>query len=173
MRGKAQYGPVLFGKVWRHLAKFCMARFREVLIGVAGLIGALYSMVRSYCGVVWNREARHVMAKFCPVKHGMAWLGVIVLWGCEALWSAVWSSAVMCAKALLRSGIAMYGIVRSGFARLRAAGQALVRRYFGLAMQGGVLFCTVQQGQVSPHFGMVLRSWVMHGDVWQRKEVRN
>lgn len=76
----------------------------DVLFGVAGFVGVLYSMVRCYCGVVWNREARHGIAKSCPVKY------------CYARY----------AKALLRSGIVWCSTVVSGFARLRAAGQALL-----------------------------------------------
>lgn len=58
---EVQYGKVLLrrGIVWSS----------DVLFGVAGFIGALYSKVRSYCGVVWNREALHRMVKFCPAKY--------------------------------------------------------------------------------------------------------
>lgn len=96
----------------------------DVLLGVAGFVGVLYSMVRSYCGVVWSREARYGIAKFCPVKY------------CYARH----------AKALLlRSGIVWCSTVVSGFARLRAAGQALLS--FGLvsdARWGAAIYCAAR-----------------------------
>jgi hypothetical protein len=71
----------------------------DVLIGVAGFSEALYSKVRSYCGVVWNREALHSIVKFCPVKQGLAGLGLT--WFGDVRWCAVWNSTVMQAMAFL------------------------------------------------------------------------
>lgn len=102
--GKLLYGVVLRGKV-------LLWSGEVVLLGSVGWIGALYARVRSYCGVVWSREALHGIVKFGPVKH----------------------CTVMLAKALFR-----HGTVGSGFARLRA-GQGLVRRYFGIALRGWVM----------------------------------
>lgn len=154
--GSGGWGTVECGFVWQGKV---LLWFGDVLFGVVGFIGVLCSMVRSYCGVVWNRKARQCLVKFCPVKHWVVWLASALLrlgevvpcmdWSGEVLWSGVWSSALMYGKALLRSGIAMYGTVRSGLARLRAAGQALVRFYFGLVMQGGVLLSTGRHGKVT------------------------
>jgi len=132
-RGFVWQGKVRFFEVWSGLAMSCF-----VLWGVGGV---LYSEARSCCGVAWNREALHGIVKFGPVKHCVA----------------------RCAKALLRSGIAMYGTVRFGLALLCAAGQALVRFYFGLARQGGALLSTARQGKV---FVRPCEVGVMRGYVW-------
>jgi hypothetical protein len=113
-----------------HCAKVLLW-FGEVLFCVAGFIGALYSKVRSYCGVVWNCDARYVVVKFCPVKH----------------------CYVRHAQALSRPGIVRCGTVRSGFARLRAAGQALVSLRSGMVLHSWALRCDVWPG-VS-RFGLV------------------
>jgi len=126
LRGRAQHGEVLYGrvkrssvrlgKVFHGLARSCCAVWGsvewcfvwqgkvllwpgDVLFGVAGFIGVLYSKVRSYCGVVWNREALYRMVKFCPVKHGTAGLGI--MWSGDVRYSEVLYRGVMQAKAFL------------------------------------------------------------------------
>jgi len=52
-------------------------------------------MVRSYCGMVWNREALNSMVKLCPVKHGYVRLAKALLrrgqaWLCTVLSCNVW-----------------------------------------------------------------------------------
>jgi len=105
-RGSAQHGSAELGVTWYGDVLRC-----GVLLGLSWL-GKLL------CGMVWSVEALHGIAKFCPVKHCMASLGVIRQ-----------------AKASLRSGIARHGTAESGFARLRAVGQALA--------SGQVLSCGV------------------------------
>jgi len=109
--------------------------FGEVLLGVVGFIGALYSKVRSYCGMVRSVEVLHGIVKFCPQKH----------------------SVVGFAKALLRHGIVRRSTVRSGFARLRAVGQALFwwgQVWFGTVLPGNVWRCDVWSG--TSRLGMVM-----------------
>jgi hypothetical protein len=151
--GQVLFGSAMCGKVslW----------FGEVLIGVAGFTGVLYSKARSYflangdvgrggvrfyCGMVWNREALFRVVKFCPVKHGLVGLGIT--WSGDVRWSVVRKRAVMHAKALLRSGIVRRSTVGSGLARLRVAGQAMVLLRRGQVWLGTVLSCNVWQGSV-------------------------
>jgi len=124
-RTTVERGFVFHGKVFRGMVWSC-----DVLFGAVGFIGALYSKVRSYCGVVWSREALHGIVEFGPVKHCVAGH----------------------AKALLRSGMVRYGTVRSGFARLRAVGQAQLS--LGFVWSGEVGRCIVKRA--SALFGRVL-----------------
>lgn len=150
LRGRALYGEALHSKVWQgfilawlSFVRSCSAGratvergfvlhgevslwFGEVLLCIVGFIGVLYSLVRSYCGLVWHREARHVMVKFGPVMYSMA----------------------LYAKAFLRRGIVRCRTVGSGFARLRAVGQALVSLRFGRALLSKVLRGPVLRGPV-------------------------
>jgi hypothetical protein len=86
--------------------------FGDVLFGLAGRVGVLYCMVRSYCGMVWNREVLHRVVKFCPVKycyarHAKALLRRGQVWFCTAL-----QSDVLCGKVLLRLFLVVWSIVR-------------------------------------------------------------
>lgn len=65
-------------------------------------------------GMVWMREVLLRVVKFSPVKHCVVRLGKVL------------------------RGIARCRTVDPGFARLRAAGQALVRRHLGLVWPGEV-----------------------------------
>jgi hypothetical protein len=133
-----EWGPVRLGQV-----RLGSAGLGKALSWKAGVVQSevQYGKVfgRLSCGVAWIGEALQRVVKFCPVKH----------------------CVVFCAKALL-----WRGTVGSGFARLRAVGQGLVRFYFGLATQGGVLLSTARQGKASPYFGIALRGWMMRGRVW-------
>jgi len=144
------YGFVLRGRVergflWQGKAFRGVVWSRDVLLGAAGFIGALYSKVRSYCGVVWSVEALHGIVKFCPVKHCM----------------------VLRAKALSRLSILRRGTVRSGFARLRAAGQALVRRHLGFVWSCDVGRCMASFALASLRLGDVLLCEVWWSPVLQ------
>jgi hypothetical protein len=108
------------------------------------LFGAVgFSKARFYCGIVWKREALFCVVKFCPVKH----------------------CYVRHAKALLRRGI-----VGSGFARLRAVGQALVLSRSGVATQGGVrraaaMLSAVRFSSALLRLGLAMRCPVRLGSV--------
>jgi len=126
--GVEEWGPVRLGQVRLGSAVLGKALlwFGEVLLGLAGWIGALYSMVRSYCGIVWNREARYVIVKFCPVKH------CYVIFG----------------KVSLRFCIVRSGTVVSSLARLCSAGQASALFWLGDARWGAVKIGAVMQAKV-------------------------
>jgi len=115
-----------------------------------GGLGALYSKVGSYCGMVWRVEVLHRIVKLCPVKHCVAGLGII-RHGFELRGSVerclVRLVMVRLAKASLRHGIVWRSTVESGFARLRAVGQASA--LFGL---GVVRWSPVRLGMVSLSF---------------------
>jgi len=86
----------------------------EVLFAAVEFCGVLYAMASFWRGIVWSREALSRVVKFGPVKH----------------------CYVRHARASLRLGIVRHGTVESGFARLRAAGQALVSLRLGWDWQG-------------------------------------
>jgi len=71
----------------------------------------------------------------------------------------------MYVKAILRSGIVMYGTVRSGLARLRAVGQALLKRYLGLAWSCEVGRCIARQASALIRLGLVRRGPVRFSPV--------
>jgi len=165
-RGVVSHGgagscPAGSGGVW--LCKV-LSWFGEVLLCVVGWIGVLFSKVRSYCGVAWSVEALHGVVKFGPAKYSVAGSGVF--WSGDVrrgavLYSAVWhakalfwqggveQSEVHQAKLSLRCGIVRRRTVVSGFARLCAVGQALVRHYFGTVLLGNVRWSPARQGPVS------------------------
>jgi hypothetical protein len=113
--GKLLHGIVLFGKV--------LLWSGEALLGGVGFIGALYSKVRSYCGMVWRSLVNYGKALF--------WKG------------GAGQSDVLYAEAPLRQSIVRYGTVESGLARLRAVGQASLFLKWGMEWWGGVKYCTV------------------------------
>jgi len=115
-------------------------------------------MVRSYCGVAWSREALHGIAKFGPAKHSMASLGA--LWSCDVQWGGVWSCLVRHGKLSLR-----HGTEGSGFARLSAVGQALVRHYLGWAWSCEAGRCMARFASAFLRLGIVLLSRVWRGPV--------
>jgi len=137
-QGGVEKSEVRHSAVWHSAV---LSWLGEVLFCIVGWIGALYSKVRSYCGMAWNREALHSMVKFCPVMYSVA----------------------VHAKALLRCGIVRYGRAESGFARLCVVGQALLRHYHGLAWPGEVGRCMVKRA--SAFFGRVRLGFVMWGPV--------
>jgi len=136
-QGGVEQSEVRYGKLSSWLG--------EVLFGVVGFIGALYSKVRSYCGMVWSVEALHRIVEFCPVKYCM----------------------VLRAKALSRLSIVRCGTVQSGFARLRAVGQALLRRHLGFVWSCDVGRCMASFALASLRLGSVLLSQVRRGPVLQ------
>lgn len=128
----AEQGFVLHGKVVSWLG--------EVLFCVVGFVGVLFSRVRSYCGVVWSVEALHSIVKFGPVMYSVVMYAEALFWQ-----GGVVQNEVRHAKLSLRRGT-----VESGFARLRAVGQALV--FFGIALLGKVRWCPVKFGVVGHGF---------------------
>lgn len=102
----------------------------EVRLCVVGFVGALYSRVRSYCGVVWNVEALHSIVKFCPVKHCMVKFAKALRGG--VLHGLDWRGSVGRCLVRLAKVIFRHGTVGSCFVRLCAVGQALVRHHYGL-----------------------------------------
>lgn len=141
-RGKLLHGIVLFGKV--------LLWSGEALLGVVGLIGALYSKVRSYRGMVWSREALHCIAKFGPVKHGVAKLAKALFWRGWALHGFVLrgsagQSLVNCGKVLFWKGGAGQSDVLHAEALLRQSigWASLVIFRCGMEWWGGAKSCTV------------------------------
>jgi hypothetical protein len=132
-QGGAAQSEVHYGKVSLWLG--------EVLFCVVGFIGVLYSRVRSYCGVVWNREALHRIVKFGPVKYCLVVHARALLRQGFALRGWVRRS-----KALLRFRMVGCGTVGSGFARLRAVGQAL--SFSGEERWGAVSYGALKHGHV-------------------------
>jgi len=161
-RATAECGFVWFGKVFRGMVLFC-----EALIGVVGYRGLLHCLVRhgfikdpwvgSYCGVVWNCKALHSIVKFGPAKHCMVGLGAI--WSGDVQRGGAWSCLVMHGKALFWQGGAVqsevqhakvllrHGTEGSGFARLRAVGQASA--LLGMVRWSPVRFSPVRQGTLA------------------------
>jgi len=198
-RGPVRLGQVVFGRLWHFMVRSGIVGrstaergfvlhgkvsswLGEVLIGIVGFIGALYCLVRSYCGMVRSVEALHGILKYGPVKHCMAGLGAI--WSCDVQRGGVWSCLARYAKALfwkggavqsevrhaklsLRSGVVRCGTVLSGFARLRAVGQALLRRHYGLAWPGEVGRCMASFALALLRLGSVLLSQVRRVPVLQ------
>jgi len=155
-RSPVRLGQVVLGRVWRFMLRSgCAGRatvergfvwhgkvlswFGEVLLCAVGFIGALYAKVRFYCGVVWSVEALHSVVKFGPVKY----------------------SLVMQAKVSSRHGIVRCRTVVSGFARLRAVGRGMLRRYLGFVWSGEVGRCIARRA--SAFFGRVLIGLVRRG----------
>jgi len=152
-------------KVWRFLVRSCCVGRStlergfvlqgkvtswsgEVLFAAVGLCGVLCTAASFWRGIVWLREALFRVVKFGPVKH----------------------CYVRQARALLRLGIVRHGTVECGFARLRAAGQALVSSRSGMVTQGyvmrGAVRCsTARRSLVSLRLGWDWQDPVMHGIV--------
>jgi hypothetical protein len=132
----------------------------EDRFGVAGFGGLLYGLVRFYCGLVRCIEALHGIVKFCPVKYCVVLRGKALFWHGIAWRGSVGRCLARYAKAFLR-----HGTVESGFVRLCAAGQALVRRY--LAWPGEAGRCMARFASVSSRLGDVLLCKVRRGPVLQ------
>jgi len=149
-----QWGTVLQGKVllWHGLEGWCGAKRGS----------AQHGLVSFYCGVVWSVEALHGIVKFCPVKHCVAGLGIILVWCGDVRWGAGRSCLVRHAELSFWQGGVLNGIawrgsvgrcfVESGLVRLGAVGQALLSLWLGpvgcsgvLPGKGGVMLCTVRQ----------------------------
>jgi len=198
VRGPVRLGQVEFGRVrhYRGIVRSCCAArgtaergfvwqgkvlswFGEVLIGVVGFSGERHCVVR-YSFI----EALHGVAKFGPAKHSVAGLGITRRG--DALRGIDWAGKVMLAEALfwqggagqreVRNGAVWHSMVSirhgtegSGFARLCAAGQALVRRHLGLVWPGEAGRCMARLALVSSRFGRVLLSQVRRGPVLQGK----
>jgi len=139
---------VSYGKL-RHF----VAWFSDVLFGVVELIGVMHSKVRFYCGLAWKDGV------------GKSELGPCVARLSKALFwqGGVEQSEAHIAELSLMSGMARHGTVGSGFARLRAAGQGLLKYYLGLVLPCEVGRSVVKQGQVLFGLGQARRGPVRQG----------
>jgi hypothetical protein len=139
------------GMVWNREALHSLVKFCPVKHGSAGL------------GITWSGDVRWSAVRKRAVMQAKA-----LFWQGGVLRGSVGRCLVMCAKALfgdvkhslagrssawsakvlLRSCVVRSGTVGSGFARLRAAEQALVKFYSGRLVQGGVKLCVAWFGNL-------------------------
>lgn len=149
------------GLSWLGIVRPCPVRYRDVWLGFIMVLRglALYSTVlscpvrsvKARCGRPFRGMVSRGGAGSCPAGSGGVWLGKVrrflvrsgsvgrgtvergFVWLGKALWLAWWRGClVRLAEVIFRRGI-----VESGFARLRAVGQALVLLWFG-GVQGMV-----------------------------------
>ena len=130
---------------------FCKARHFLARSGSAGWTTARhcvsrYGLVRS-CLVPWG-SVGYCTVWFCLARH---YFGRVVR--CKARFS------------VLRHALFRRGTAGSGFARLCAAGQAMVRRHLGLVWPGEVGRCIARQGLGFMRSGVVTQGSVMRGAV--------